>query len=126
MQKIVIDSDIIIDHFRIGSQVFHHLAQFSVQEKAVVFIPGIVYTEVNSGQDSKDSSKLKEIEKLIETFQFIEANEEIAQKAGFLLRDYRTLGIADAIVAATALSLNALLATRNIKDFEGIRGLKMF
>lgn len=36
------------------------------------------------------------------------------------------LYMADALVAATALSLNAKLATRNKKDFEGIKGLKFF
>lgn len=126
MQTIVLDSDIIIDHFRIGSKVFSKLVQESVKQTAKVYIPGVVYTEINSGQDSKDKFKLSSIEKLTTTFEFIEANEKISQAAGFLLRDYKHLGIADAIVAATTLSLNAKLASRNKKDFDDIKGLKFF
>ena len=54
MQNIVIDSDIIIDHLRIGSKIFNNLVQVSIKSKARVYLPGIVYTEVNSGQDSKN------------------------------------------------------------------------
>lgn len=126
MQGIVIDSDIIVDHFRIGSSAFKRLLEIAIENTTKVYLPGVVFTEINSGQDSKDALKLKEIEELSEIFEFITADREICQKAGFLLRDYRGLDLADAIVAATALSLNAKLATRNKKDFEDINGLKFF
>lgn len=125
MQKIVLDSDIIIDHFRISSPVFNQLLGMAVDNKAKIYLPGVVFTELNSGQDSKDNLKLKEIEELLEIFVFITADKNICQKAGFLIRDNHGLDLADALVAATALSLNAKLATRNKKDFKDIRGLKL-
>ena len=126
MQKVIIDSDIIIDHFRKNSPTFDSLVEAAVVNRIKVYLPGIVYTEINGGQDSKDDYKLTKIEKLPEIFEFIAADQDISQRAGFLLRDYPNLGTADAIVAATALSLNAKLATRNAKDFEDIKGLKFF
>ena len=126
MQKVVIDSDIIIDHFRRGSDVFDRLVRESVVGKTKVYLPGIVYKEINSGQDSRDSRELNKIEELPAIFEFIVADQGISQKAGFLVRDYPNLGIADAMVAATALELDARLATRNRKDFQSIKNLKFF
>lgn len=126
MQKVVLDSDIIIDHFRKGSDIFDQLVTDCAENKTKVYLPGIVYTEINGGQDSKSKDKLNQIEQLPIIFQFIPADQQISQTAGFLIRDYSNLGTADAIVAATALSLNAKLATRNKKDFEDIQGLKFF
>lgn len=126
MQKVVIDSDIIIDHFRIGSSIFNQLLDMATDNRAKVHLPGVVFTEINSGQDSKDTLKLREIEELLEIFELTIADRIISQKAGFLLRDYPGLDLADAIVAASALSLNAKLATRNKKDFTDIAGLKFF
>lgn len=126
MQRIVLDSDIIIDHFRKGSGIFDQLVVDCAENRAKVYLPGIVYTEINGGQDSKKIDKLKQIEQLPVMFEFIPGDQQISQKAGFLVRDYPNLGTADAIVAATTLSLNGKLATRNTKDFENIKGLKFF
>lgn len=126
MQKVVLDSDIIIDHFRQGSGIFDLLVMDSAENKTKVYLPGIVYTEINGGHDSKKADKLKQIKQLPIMFEFIPADQQISQQAGFLIRDYANLGTADALVAATALFLNAKLATRNKKDFEGIEGLKFF
>ncbi len=126
MQKVVLDSDIIIDHFRKGSDIFDELLLASAENKTKVYLPGIVYAEINGGQDSKKADKLSQIEQLPIFFQFIPADQQISQQAGFLIRDHANLGIADAMVAATVLSLNAKLATRNKKDFEGVKGLKFF
>lgn len=126
MQKVVIDSDIIIDHFRKGSDTFNQLVRESIENKTKVYLPAIVYTEINSGQDSKYAQGLSQIEKLPQIFEFVPANQEISQKAGSLIRDNQQLGIADAIIAATTLSLKAKLATRNKKDYQGLEELKFF
>ncbi|MCL2844543.1 MAG: type II toxin-antitoxin system VapC family toxin, partial [Chitinivibrionia bacterium] len=38
----------------------------------------------------------------------------------------RTLPIQDSLIAAAALTRNMTIATRNVKDFEGIPNLKIF
>ncbi|WP_375341251.1 type II toxin-antitoxin system VapC family toxin [Plectonema radiosum] len=41
------------------------------------------------------------------------------------LRQIQKMSLGDAIIAATALSYNYQLVTRNIKDFQWIEGLKL-
>lgn len=125
MQKIVIDSDILIDYLRVASPILDQILEEVKNKKAKVYLPGIVVSEIYSGNDSKIGSKLNIIENLLSLFEFVQANEEISKTAGFLVRDYKT-AIGDAIVAATTLSLNGKLATRNTKDFSNIKGLKFF
>lgn len=124
MQKITVDSDIIIDHLRNANSILEDILNQVRQKKVQAALPSVVYTEIHSGQETKNTSRLKFIEELLSKLDFIEASEKISLLAGQLLRDYPTLKIADAIVAATALSLNAKLATRNKKDFAGIKNLK--
>lgn len=125
MQKIVIDSDILIDHLRFHSEILDTIFYQLASKKVKAYLPSVVASEIYSGQDTKGSQQRKIVEELLGQLEFVPANEEISKIAGFLIRDKR-LGLADAIVAATALNLNAKLATRNIKDFIGVKGLKFF
>lgn len=51
-------------------------------------------------------------------------NEIIAEKA-IELRQRKPLSLADAIIAATALTYDLTLFTDNIKDYSAIKGLKL-
>jgi predicted nucleic acid-binding protein len=48
----------------------------------------------------------------------------IAETAGLIRRHHGTK-IADAMIAATAVDIGVPLITRNRRDFEGIKGLKL-
>jgi predicted nucleic acid-binding protein len=53
-------------------------------------------------------------------------DKDVADKWGFCLAQIgRTLPAIDSLIAATALTHNLVLVTRNIKDFEGIAGLEV-
>lgn len=125
MQKVVIDSDILIDHLRLTSQIFDSILEGVRNKKIKVYLPGIVVSEIYSGNDTKKSDKLVKINDLVGLFEFVPASKEISRTAGFLIRDYKA-GMGDAIVAATALFLNAKLATRNTKDFQDIKALRLY
>lgn len=126
MQKVVVDSDVVIDHLRIGSEILDVVVAGHTLGKIRAFIPSIVLTEISTGADTKDSKKLTLIEKLLQRFEFLPADWAVSQKSGFLMRDYSTLSLADAIVAASTLEIGGKLATKNLKDFRQIRGLKFF
>ncbi len=126
MQLVVIDADIVIDHLRGHGHLLESMFEFASQKRIKIYLPSAVYTEIFSGQETKQAEKLEVVEALMARFEFVLADEKISQMAGFLLRDYRHLDFGDAIVAATCLFLAAKLATRNIKDFEGIEGLRIF
>ena len=126
MQKVVVDSDVVIDHLRVGSEIFDSIVSSLSSGKIRAFIPSIVLTEISAGADTKDSKRLALIERLLKRFEFLPADWEISQKSGFLLRDYSNLNLADAIVAASTLEVGGKLATKNLKDFRQIRDLKFF
>ncbi len=126
MQKIVLDSDIIIDFIREASSLLFALFDQVDEGKTKLFIPSIVVTELIAGRETKTQAGLEKLELLLSRFGFIEMNYDISKATGILMRDHQGLNLADAIVAATTLNLNAKLATRNIKDFDMIKGLKFF
>ncbi len=126
MQKVVLDSDIIIDHLREANFTLEQILGQIFQKQIQGYISSVVITEIYSGQDTKREDRRNLIKKILERLEFVAPSKEISQGAGFLMRDYRNLKLADATIAATVLSLNAKLATRNKKDFEDIEGLKFF
>lgn len=126
MQKVVLDTDIIIDYTRNASLLFEILLEQYSHKKLKLFIPSVVVAELISGQETKHDARMDELEKLIAKLEFVPLDYNISKAAGMLVRDKKPRALADAVVAATALSLNAKLATRNTKDFEGIQGLKFF
>ena len=50
-------------------------------------------------------------------------SEEVVNHSISLRKRYK-IKLPDVIIAATAISFNLVLITRNIKDFNGIKGLK--
>ncbi|HXA43285.1 MAG TPA: PIN domain-containing protein [Candidatus Solibacter sp.] len=61
---------------------------------------------------------------LLDSMIEVPVDREIAEQAGFIRRRHGTM-IADALIAATAMQLVVPLLTRNRRDFEGIKGLKL-
>jgi predicted nucleic acid-binding protein len=57
--------------------------------------------------------------------EIFEVNQIVMDKA-VLLRQSQKIALGDAIVAATALVYDYELITRNISDFQGIEGLRLY
>lgn len=66
----------------------------------------------------------KETEDFIALANVLEVNKEIIQTC-VNLRKSKIVKLPDAIIAASALSSNLALITRNVSDFKNISGLKM-
>lgn len=126
MQQVIVDSDVVIDFTRRASSFLRTLFELSAQKKIKLFIPSAVVAELVVGQETKDKENFKDLEILFNKMEFVVLDYNLSKKTGELLRDYRKLDFGDAIVAATCLSLGAKLATRNLKDFADINGLKFF
>jgi predicted nucleic acid-binding protein len=72
--------------------------------------------------------ELQTLEKFLLRFQVLKLNEPVSDKAVDLLLQYRLshgLLIADALIAATAISLSVPLVSKNQRDYRFIDGLNL-
>ena len=65
-----------------------------------------------------------EMETMLNEFQTFPIAEDIIERA-ITLRQIRKMGLADSIIAATALVHSETLVTRNLADFHWVAGLKL-
>lgn len=120
MEKIILDTDILIDHLRGYSPARGYIEQFEFGLFRG-YVTTISVLERYTGKKMNEASKLAEVEKLIGILENVDLSMEIAKKAGEMVRLYEC-AIPDAIVAATASYIEAKIVTRNRKHYRGIRG----
>lgn len=121
MEAKLIDTNIFIDIFRGNIKYHKKLLNLSG------YINDIIYIElIQGGQLSK--SELREIKHYIRPFIRIHISQQISITAVSLVEQYGAghgLKLADAFIAATALSRGLPLVTLNRKDFKFINGLQL-
>ena len=89
-------------------------------------MPGVVAMELLVG--CRNQNEQRQVQKFITRFQVFWPDASEFARAYDLLADHRLssgLGIPDCLIAATALSRNAILLTFNLKHFQVIGGLKV-
>ena len=124
MSTIIIDSDILIDFTRGNETAVDWLD--AAKSEATLIISSMTEMELIIG--SRDKKHLKEILHFLARFQIVSINEQISDQSAALVAKYclsHRLMIPDAIIAATALTLDEPLATNNQKDFRFIDGLRL-
>ncbi len=107
---VVIDTDILVDHLR-GHRRFRaggRRVAYSVVTRAELFA-------------GTDQDRARE---LLGTLEEIPVDRAIAELSGNIRKQHGT-DVADALIAATAITLGLPLLTRNRPHFEGIKGLKL-
>lgn len=119
---IIIDTDILID---VGREVTDAVSRLEKEEQSSVLGTTIVVQmELIVGCRSKhERNKLK---RFLKRFHVLGLSENIGIKAIELLDRYRLshgLLIADSLIAATALSPNVPLLSKNQSDYRFIKGL---
>lgn len=126
MKILVLDTNILIDNVHGFAKWLDKLLKSSVYQ---LVIPTIVVAEYLTAQEVEtENGKLKSANYL-STFQHQNLNDDIAEILGQILRrksHVQDAGLSDLIIAATAVYLNAELATNNRDDFKNIPGLKFF
>ena len=121
---VLIDTDVLIEVGRGVKEAVICLQQ--IEQKASPAISTISQMELNIGCSSK--SELRSLDRFLSRFRIVKLNEQISDTAIDLLHRYRLshgLLIADALIAATALSLDASFLTRNQRDYRFIKGLSL-
>lgn len=76
----------------------------------------------------RNRTELQILERFLGRFEIMKLSEAISDKAIGLLREYRLsngLLIADALIAATAIVIDAPLLSKNQRDYRFIQGLNL-
>src|ERR1700733_167148 len=110
MSKVLLDSDVLIDHLR-GHR---HLQTVGLA------ISVITRTELYAGPEREEPA----VEALLAELDEIQVDATIARGAGRIQRA-TGLKIADALIAATALEHGMKVMTRNRRHFERVAGLEL-
>ena len=111
MADLLVDTDVFIDHLR-GARELRpksHRLNYSVITRAELF----------AGNTAFDLAA-----RLLSPFREIGVDRQIAERAGRIARETGAR-LPDALIAATALERDLTLVTRNRRDFEAIRGLRI-
>lgn len=108
----LIDSNVVIYHLQNNKVAFDFINKY-IDQSAISII---TYIEVLSYRFSKQQEK--KVKKLLNTFEIIEIDKEIAEKSIYNFRK-KKIKIPDNLILSTAQNLNLELVTRNTKDFEG-------
>ncbi|BCX88938.1 tRNA(fMet)-specific endonuclease VapC [Methylomarinovum tepidoasis] len=122
--RILLDTDVLIEFSRGNEAVAEQLAAW--EKNDLVMVSDITWMEMMVGARNKQD--LQAIEHCLRRFYRLPVTEPVSTKAVDLIRQYRLshgLLIADALIAATALIHQAMLATRNRRDFHYIAGLTL-
>jgi predicted nucleic acid-binding protein len=124
--KIIIDSSVFIDFTRDSSGNLDELLNLFRQGKTFLLVPTVVISELWAGESMENKKEELLVTKMLDKLTKIDLNEQIAKTAGKLMRRSQVSNAFDSVIAATALECEAQLATRNIKHFAGVKGLKIF
>lgn len=112
MARILVDSDVLVDHLR-GHRRF-------VRGRDEVHVSSITRAELFSGGGTEE----RHIRRLLEPMTELSVDRAVAERAGRLRRT-TSLRLPDALIAATALEHRLTLATRNARDFQPVKGLRL-
>jgi predicted nucleic acid-binding protein len=110
VRKLLLDTDVLIDHLRGHRPLAAEDAAISV----------ITRTELFAGDEGQEPA----VKALLDDYEEVAVDSRIAQRAGRIKRQ-TGLQIADAVIAATALERELALMTRNRRHFERVSGLTL-
>jgi hypothetical protein len=119
-RAMLLDTDVLIDFLRGDEKA----VSFVNANSSRIILSSVVVAELYAGV--KGDAEQATLERFISLFRVIPVDSEIAKTGGLYKRDFSKshgVGLADAILAATAESENAELVTLNTKHYPMIPGL---
>ena len=119
-RKLLIDTNILVGYLRGKSEAAHFLES----EQRQLCVSVITVAELFAGV--REGHERRVFDSFVEFFQVIQLGRDIVMKGRLSRRDFgesHDLGIADALIGATAQSIKAVLVTLNKKHFPMIQNL---
>lgn len=120
---VIVDTDVLIDFARGDAQANSILQGLS--EESSLAISVVTYMELVVG--CRNNRELAELDTFVSAFQVFSLSQQVSDSALSLLKQYRLshgLLIPDALIGATAITINANLLSKNQRDFRYIPDLK--
>ncbi|MFV9690210.1 MAG: type II toxin-antitoxin system VapC family toxin [Desulfobacteria bacterium] len=119
-KQIIVDTDVIVDFLRGYAKAVSYVENHSAE----IVLSSIVVAELYAGVRDDERARLDDF---VSLFPVLPITSEIAKAGGLFKRDYHKsygIGLADALMAATAVAENAELKTLNTKHYPMLKGLK--
>jgi hypothetical protein len=120
-RSILLDTDVLIDYFRGHGKA----VAFVNAHSARIILSSIVVAELYAGVQGDAEQTV--LDNFVSLFRVVAVSPEIAKIGGLHKRDYgksHGVGLADAILAATAEAENAELKTLSTKHYPMQKGLR--
>ena len=118
---ILLDTDVLVDFLR----GYPAAVAYVKAQADRILLSAVVSAELYAGV--RDSDELARLDEFLSLFRVAPVTADLARSAGLYKRDYHRshgVGLADAIVAATAETERADLKTFNTKHYPMLKGLK--
>lgn len=122
MNEMVFDTNILIDHLK-GVEKATALVNDVQIGKTIGYISVLTEAEIFSGKEVENAQKKVLVTELIDIFNKVDVNEELAKIAGEFRRKYG-VAIPDCIIAATAFIKRCGIFTQDIDDFKKIKDIE--
>ena len=123
--KLLIDTSIIIDHFRKKDKTNTLLLE--LYQNYLLHNSSVTVFELYNGAST--SEKVKDIELLLKNVTVLDFNSEIASKASKIYRqlisENKIIEFRDIFIASTAIVNKMPVSTLNVKHFKRIKGLRI-
>ncbi|OGY10286.1 MAG: hypothetical protein A3F61_02045 [Candidatus Blackburnbacteria bacterium RIFCSPHIGHO2_12_FULL_41_13b] len=124
MTKLLLDTSVVIDFLRKKEKTETFLYKLSQED---LYISIITHTELYCGKSVWEKKEAQSsLEKIFSGMSILPLETQISQRSGKIKAYNHDRSILDCVIAATALHHKLQLVTLNTKDFEKIRGLKIY
>ena len=126
MNKILADTDILIDYSKGFKTDLGRILGAYEREEAEVYISSVNVVEFLNDKSLKDKDKYNQALEFLRIFLTVDIGRQVGEVAGKLLREAQVDYLGDALIAACCLDQELQLMSRNKKHFAKVKGLIMY
>jgi predicted nucleic acid-binding protein len=123
-RPILVDTDVLIDFLRGHDEA----TSFVTANSENILVSSILVAELYAGaRGGPHGAERVVLQNLLALFRVVPVSGDIARLGGLYKRDYgksHGVGLADAIIAATAIVENAALKTLNVRHYPMLTGIE--